>query len=273
MDGRGRTDHFGDSVVAASSPLGDWLAAKGELPGRDRAMVTSLGQRHMPLKRGDSISWDCERDNRYVLVIRGLMVVHDLLRNGHRPILGMYMPGDLISPPRSSSFRHTAAIESLTHAHIVAIPAGSLDELAAQCPDIAKTLWRQSQRELALAQAWLANVGVRDARARLAHFLCEFAARVGHDGSPGKYTFELPATQQDIGDMLGLTAVHVNRKLRALSSERLIARCGQTVTVEDWPALANIGDFDPGYLIWGQGVGSRNSISDRSSGSPEVDQI
>jgi CRP-like cAMP-binding protein len=263
MDGAGRADYFGKSMTAAGSPFEDWLATKGELRRLDRAVVTGLGQRHSTLRRGDSITWDRERDEQYVLVTSGLMVVHDLLRSGHRPTLGLYTPGDLISSPRSSTSKNTAAIQSLTDAQIVTLPVRGLVALAGRCPDIAKILWHDSRRELAIAQAWLTNVGVRDARARLAHFLCEFAMRVGHDGSPGRYTFQLPLTQQDIGDMLGLTAIHVNRKLRALSIEGLIVRCGQTVTVDDWRALASIGDFEPGYLGRGQELRSGNLSSGR----------
>ena len=43
--------------------------------------------------------------------------------------------------------------------------------------------------------------------------------------------FVLGLTQEEIGDATGLTAVHVNRMLRQLEDDRLIAREGGRVTV------------------------------------------
>ena len=37
---------------------------------------------------------------------------------------------------------------------------------------------------------------------------------------------QLPLTQEDIGDATGLTSVHVNRMLRALADDGIIARNG-----------------------------------------------
>ncbi|HEX8533404.1 MAG TPA: replication/maintenance protein RepL, partial [Allosphingosinicella sp.] len=61
--------------------------------------------------------------------------------------------------------------------------------------------------------------------------------------------YELPMTQEQIADCTGLTAVHVNRTLKALEAEQLITRrSSRTVTIGDWKKLADAGDFDSTYL-------------------------
>jgi DNA-binding Lrp family transcriptional regulator len=55
-------------------------------------------------------------------------------------------------------------------------------------------------------------------------------------------------TQEQLADATGLTPVHVNRTLKALDGDGLIARSKRSVTVSDWKALAAAGDFQSSYL-------------------------
>jgi Crp-like helix-turn-helix domain len=58
----------------------------------------------------------------------------------------------------------------------------------------------------------------------------------------------MPSTQELIRDALGLTTVHVNRTMRALREDKLIAIDGKIVTVLDFQALALASDFENSYL-------------------------
>jgi len=65
----------------------------------------------------------------------------------------------------------------------------------------------------------------------------------------------MPLTQELLGDALGLTAVHVNRTMRLLEREGLIARHGQRIAFGDIEALRKISPvpprhvrFDPAWL-------------------------
>ena len=67
-------------------------------------------------------------------------------------------------------------------------------------------------------------------------------------GHRNEATFELRVTQEQIGDMLGLTAVHINRTMHQLRTERLIVTEGRTVSVPDMAELGRVGGFDATYL-------------------------
>jgi CRP-like cAMP-binding protein len=60
--------------------------------------------------------------------------------------------------------------------------------------------------------------------------------------------FNLPITQAELGDALGISTVHVNRVLQELRAENLISWRGDTVRVLDWDGLQEVGEFDPTYL-------------------------
>jgi hypothetical protein len=53
-------------------------------------------------------------------------------------------------------------------------------------------------------------------------------------------------TQGELGDALGLSLVHVNRTLKALRENGLVAT-GRRLAVLDWEGLQSAGEFDPAY--------------------------
>jgi DNA-binding transcriptional regulator LsrR (DeoR family) len=55
-------------------------------------------------------------------------------------------------------------------------------------------------------------------------------------------------TQAELGDALGISTVHVNRTLQELRAAGLIRLQGARLTVLDWEALKEVGEFDPTYL-------------------------
>jgi hypothetical protein len=54
-------------------------------------------------------------------------------------------------------------------------------------------------------------------------------------------------TQAHLGDVTGLTPVHVNRSLKALQEIGVLFR-HKTVRIEDWKDLAAKADFNSAYL-------------------------
>jgi DNA-binding Lrp family transcriptional regulator len=82
----------------------------------------------------------------------------------------------------------------------------------------------------------------------MAHLLCEFAVRLEAEGLAKEYRYELPMTQEQLADALGLTPVHVNRTLKALEADGLITRNKRMVSFPNWEKLREAGDFNQRYL-------------------------
>jgi CRP-like cAMP-binding protein len=91
-------------------------------------------------------------------------------------------------------------------------------------------------------------VGRRNGRQRTAHLLLEFAARFKSRGLMEGNSFVLPVSQSDLSDALGMTAVHLNRTLQWLRSERYIRTLSRTVDIENWAGLVSLAGFDSSYL-------------------------
>ena len=82
----------------------------------------------------------------------------------------------------------------------------------------------------------------------MAHLLCELHHRLKTVGLVTETKFQLPVTQGDIADALGLSAVHVNRTLKKPRIQRLVSMTGQFVTITNGEGLRTVAGFDPSYL-------------------------
>ena len=88
---------------------------------------------------------------------------------------------------------------------------------------------------------------------RLAHFLCETYCRMKAVGLGQDGEYELPLTQQDLGEATGLTSVHVNRVVRRLREEGLAIVARGRVQILDVTRLARLGEFEADYLYLDHG--------------------
>ena len=100
----------------------------------------------------------------------------------------------------------------------------------------------------ATLREWLVNVGSRPAEQRLAHLLCELLLRLRAVGLTDGDEYELPLTQTDLADTMGMSNVHMNRVLQKLRSEGLIELKSQNLVILDFERLKEFGSFDPNYL-------------------------
>ena len=139
-------------------------------------------------------------------------------------------------------------VQALTPTVAAFIPRDAITRMAFERPSVGKALWIDTLVEGSIAREWIANVGRRDARTRIAHILCEFAMRLEAVGLGEQCNYELPMTQEQIADATGLTAVHVNRTLKSLDAEGLTSRKKRSVVINDWKRLTDTGDFNPLYL-------------------------
>jgi len=140
------------------------------------------------------------------------------------------------------------ALQALAPTAILRVPHVQLLAVAKAYPNVAEAFWRDCSVDASVLSQWVVNVGRRSARSRLAHLLCEMAVRMDDAGLGTRQSYKLQASQMQIGDMLGLTSVHVNRTIRHLREIELVTIRAQDVRILDWSGLVRLGDFDEQYL-------------------------
>ncbi|TPG15709.1 Crp/Fnr family transcriptional regulator [Sphingomonas oligophenolica] len=185
---------------------------------------------------------------RFGIICDGFAYRQKLTIEGDRQIAMILVPGDMLDLPNLFLRESDHDIQALTALTMAEVPLEAVRELVLARPMIARALWTDSLVEGSITREWLLNVGRRNARTRIAHLLCEFQLRLESIGQGEAEGYELPMTQEQLGDALGLTPVHVNRMLQSLEREGLIHRRQRRIKVQDWPKLRLAGQFNQRYL-------------------------
>jgi CRP-like cAMP-binding protein len=227
----------------------DRLLLRSALSAEEQEAVLSLPYRlTQPAARKDIVSPGQTIDHA-CLVARGLVARFDQMRNGARQITAFYIAGDMSDLHSVVSPTAAWGISALTGSSVLHVPHDGLRDIATRYPAIAFAFWRDSTADASVLAKWIGNIGRQDSRARLAHMLCEFGVRTELAGLGSRTAFTFSATQEQLADALGLTAVHTNRTMQRLRSEKVIATHGHQFEVLDWGRLAAIAEFDPDYLL------------------------
>jgi CRP-like cAMP-binding protein len=189
-----------------------------------------------------------ERPTQCCLLMDGFACRAKTTDAGKRQILSIHIPGDI--PDLQSLHLHVMDHDLVTLARSTVgfISHDALRTLTRERPRVAEALWRETLIDAAVFREWIVNVGRRSAVVRLAHFLAEIASRLQALGLAEGDRFELPMTQLDIADALGLTPVHVNRVVQELRRAGLLELHKHSVFLPDLPRLKEHGDFDDLYL-------------------------
>lgn len=181
------------------------------------------------------------------LILEGCAFRQKVVRNGARQIISFHFPGEFIDLQSCLLAVNDHGVQALGVCTLAVVPRHALLGLIAQRPSLARAVWLDTLLEGAIFREWVVNVGRRNARARIAHLLCELAVRLDAATADGK-VYHLPLTQEHIADATGLTSVHTNRTIQALRREGLITLASGRLVIHDWNALRNIGDFSELYL-------------------------
>ena len=187
------------------------------------------------------------------LIVSGFAFRQKLTSDGARQIVSLHMRGDLIDLQHLFMNRADHNVQALTRVEVANIKRSALQQLILEEPCVAEAMWIDALVDASIYREWMVNIGRRDAKARIAHLLCEFATRLKAAGLGDGRSCHLPMTQEQIGDAVGLTPVHVNRTLKALVSERAIERNKREVSFTDRDRISQLGDFNDLYLHLDQG--------------------
>jgi CRP-like cAMP-binding protein len=229
----------------------DSIAALDEA---EKQALVELPMQVAEIKSNQDIVRERSRPSASFLMLRGIACSYKVTGEGKRQILAFHIPGDM---PDLQSLHLTVldcSIGTITPCTVGFVQHQALQALCDRFPRIAHAFWRQTLIDAAMHREWIVNTGRRPAYERMAHLLCEAVVRLRAVGLADRDGCDLPITQSEFGDALGLSTVHVNRVLQELRGAGLIVLKGSILSVLDWDGLKAAGDFDPAYLHFEQGA-------------------
>ena len=221
---------------------------RAQLDDSDRKALRGLPYDLKLMEAGRYIVREGSSPDHSALLVSGLAYRHKITAEGARQIVSIHVPGDFVDLEGSLLNVVDHNIQALTRSEVALIRSSSLLELVNKHPRIARAMWIDTIIDGSIFREWVVNVGRRDARERLAHLMCEFARRLEAAGMGSPDGYELPMTQEQLGDATGLTSVHVNRTLKSLADDGLIVRERRFIRIPDWEKMRAIAGFNETYL-------------------------
>ena len=215
----------------------------------DEQRLRSLARENVRTKaaRRDLIR-DGERPRVVYLVLLGWAYRHKVLEDGRRQILQFLLPGDLCDVHNVVLRRMDHSIGALTEVSYAEISHQRMEEIERSSSDLKHALWWHSATAIAVQREWTVNIGQRNALERLSHLFCELFLRLQAVGLTSGQSCDMPATQADLGDAVGLTSVHVNRTVQELRERGLIVLNNRRLTIPNFAALRKAASFTADYL-------------------------
>jgi CRP-like cAMP-binding protein len=224
------------------------LELRVTLPEADREALLALPFKLRTLEPSTYLIREGDPPEHCAVLGSGYAYRQKLTGDGLRQIIALHIPGEAVD------FQHLFldvadhSVQMLTRGEVAFLSRKDLHALVRERPAIGNAILVDLLVEASIFREWVLNVGRRDARSRLAHVLCEFGIRLQAQGLATAGGFELPITQEQLADAVGLTPVHVNRTLKSLTAAGLITRSKRNIGIPDWERLRDVGDFNQRYL-------------------------
>lgn len=172
--------------------------------------------------------------------LSGMGIRYKQLGNGERQVVNFVFPGDFIGLQAGIMGEMGHSVEARTHMRLCVFDRTEIFNFFKSNPSRAFDItWLAAAEEHFLGET-LATVGQRSAIEALAWALVRLYQRGEALGMVTNNTMELPYTQRDMADALGLSLVHTNKTLGKLKDRQLASWSDRTLQINDLEALAEI---------------------------------
>jgi CRP-like cAMP-binding protein len=224
------------------------LLVNSKLDAADIEAIQALPITLRELERDHTIVREGDHPKQSCLLVQGFACRSKSSDDGQRQILSIHIPGDIpdLQSVHLKVMDHD--LSTLSKCTVGYIPHEAIRALTRERPEVATAMWRDTLIDASIFREWIVNVGRRPAAARMAHLIVELAKRMESVGLLTGDKFELPMTQLDLADAVGITVVHLNRVMQALRKDGLLELRRFVVTLGDAEKLSALGDFDDLYL-------------------------
>jgi len=224
------------------------LRARDEINAEEEAAIrwAVAGTREVPADRiairaGETL-------DHSTLLLDGIMARYKDLRDGQRQITELHVAGDFADLHSFTLKRLDHNVMAMTKCTIATVPHERLRAITDRHPHLTRVFWFSTNLDAAIHREWEVSLGRRNAASRLASLFCELRVRLSIVGLADADGYQLPLTQAELAECLGMTSIHTNRTLRELREQGLVEFRGGRVAIRDLAGLERLAEFDPAYL-------------------------
>lgn len=227
----------------AESCFADRLEKQIPLSDVELKALSRLEESQRKVRKGAIIQRVNDTVTELYVLRQGRVMSYVILPDGSRQILRVYFPGDFIGAASTAYSKAPESLVALEDSVICPFDKHALRRLLEEHPRVAALMFVLSNAERISLTDRLASLGRTSAKARVAAFLLDIFDRLRVTNDEITDSFDLKLTQEEIGDAVGLTSVHVNRMIRQMEQEGLISRTNGRITLHDLDRLGDIGHY------------------------------
>lgn len=219
------------------------------LPITNRETLAGMQQTPRRFRKGSVIK-GMGLNTEYLLAIQdGWACSYRVTENGNQQIVDLYLPGDIVGLQEYHTGGRFDETVMLTEGLVIPMHEPQLNEMAHKDQSLRDAVFATSTYHHSIMTDRLINLLSHDATARIAHFILELHARLNFSRVEMR-ELTLPVSQQVIGDLLGMTSVHVCRCLCHLEAQGLLTRDKESrnIRLVDYASLLALAGFSTSYL-------------------------
>lgn len=186
--------------------------------------------------------------NSSLMLLEGWMARSKDLPSGERQVTELHVAGDFADLHAYALKRLDHDVVTITDCTVAVVPHERLEDLTHRYPRLGRIYWFSTNVDAAIHRELALSLGQRSAISRMAHLFCELHVRLDLVGRVNGNGYELPLTQRELSECLGLTVVHANRTLQELRRRRLVELENRRLKILDKAGLEGVAEFDDSYL-------------------------
>jgi len=225
------------------------LALFKGIPEEDLSWTQEIRTNQFKVKAKKPIYKESEHSDYMFTLYHGWVMQYVTLPNGKRQVTRISMPGDFLGfqSDLNGPMCHTSV--ALTDTVLCAFPRNKIKKLFATNTNLAMRMADMMTKNNIFSQNQLVGIGQKTAEERIAYLCVELFCRMKFIyGDNITNEMEFPLTQEDLGDTLGLTQIHVNRTLKGLREQGLMEIKNKRLKILDEAALKELGSFNEDIL-------------------------
>ncbi|HEY8603779.1 Crp/Fnr family transcriptional regulator [Tsuneonella suprasediminis] len=195
--------------------------------------------------RGDTVFEQGSDGSELFTVLEGVLMRVRTLDDGRRQIVNLMFPGDLVGLQGAFDDPRSHSVEAILPARLCEFHRVDFPTLIRSHPRLGYDIvWMAAKEETELEEH-IVSLGQRNARERIANLAVWMVDRAQATGIARRdKSLELPITQTQVAEMLGLSLVHVNRTLQWLRREKLVDWRNGRIAVPDMERTSEFAQFE-----------------------------
>jgi CRP-like cAMP-binding protein len=240
--------HADPTPEQGHSPSPAEMLAKFSLTPAEASLVFGLQSDSHFFRRGEEMIAEGEPYQSLFVITEGFAFRYRDLSGERRHVLNIMVPGDIAGGPGCHFENALYSVKTLTDLRALSIPLIHVMNLVRSHPQLTMKLFWGFACESAIYMEHLTDIGRRNARERVGHFLLELLTRLQAVSLADQQSFSLPLTQELLADVLGLSIPYLNLVLRKLREDDLVSINDRTVIIKNVEALSTLVGFERDYL-------------------------